>query len=80
MTAAQMKSAEEEGLEKRFKINSTISTTNMVCFDPDGKIKKYTSPEEIILEFYDVRVTHYVRRKVRLLPLPTSSSIPSTRR
>ena len=72
MTAAQMKSAEDEGLDKRFKINSTISTTNMVCFDPDGKIKKYTSPEEIILEFYDVRVTHYVKRKVRLVVFPLS--------
>lgn len=66
MTPVQMRAAEAEGLEKRFKINSTISTTNMVCFDPDGKIKKYSTPEEIILEFYDVRVMHYVRRKENL--------------
>jgi DNA topoisomerase-2 len=34
LTAENMAAAEREGLEKRFKIATTISTSNMVCFDP----------------------------------------------
>ena len=37
----------------------------MVCFDPEGKIKKYATAEEILLDFYDARMEHYHRRKVR---------------
>jgi DNA topoisomerase-2 len=66
MTAAQMASAEAEGLDKRFKIHTVMSTTNMVCFDADGKIKKYGSPEQIIEDFYGLRLEFYIKRKVRV--------------
>lgn len=55
----------KEGLEKALKLTSSVTTSNMVCFDAGGKIKKYTAPEEIISDFYDVRLDHYMRRKVR---------------
>lgn len=64
MSPEQMKLAEAEGLEKRFKIHSTLSTSNMVCFDPAGKIKKYSSAEEIVREFYPIRLEYYMKRKV----------------
>lgn len=52
-----------EGLEKVFKMTAKINISNMVMFDPQGKIKKYTSPEEVVDDFYDVRLDYYHRRK-----------------
>lgn len=45
------------------KIDTTISTGNMICFDPSGKLKKYASPLDIIHEFCAVRLDCYERRK-----------------
>lgn len=64
MSEKEMKAAEAEGLEKRFKMSTQISTSNMVCFDLNGKIRKYTSPEEIITDFYHKRIEFYGLRKV----------------
>ena len=36
-----------------------------LCFDFDGKIKKYNTPEEIIEDFYPKRLAFYQKRKVR---------------
>jgi DNA topoisomerase II len=38
--------AKEEGLVKKFKLTTTIGTTNMHLFDSDGKIRKYDTPEQ----------------------------------
>lgn len=38
--------AKEEGLLKKFKLNSTFSTSNMHLFDERGLIKKYDTPEQ----------------------------------
>ncbi|KAJ1971923.1 DNA topoisomerase 2, partial [Dimargaris verticillata] len=59
----EMRKAEAEGLEKRFRLTSTLSTSNMICFDKNGRIKKYESPQEIIRDFYDVRLSYYQKRK-----------------
>jgi DNA topoisomerase-2 len=64
MSEKEMKAAEAEGLEKRFKMSTQISTSNMVCFDLNGKIRKYSSPEEIINDFYHKRIEFYGLRKV----------------
>jgi DNA topoisomerase II len=53
----------EKDMEKFLKLTSTLSLTNMVLFDPKGKLKKYESPEEILLEYFDVRLECYERRK-----------------
>ncbi|KAF8604983.1 DNA topoisomerase II [Ceratobasidium sp. AG-I] len=55
--------AETEGLEKTFKLVGQINTSNMICFDQNGKIKKYKSPEEILEEFYTLRLSYYQKRK-----------------
>ena len=65
MTEANLRAAEQEGLEKRFKMTSNMSTSNMVCFDLNGKIRKYSSPEEILIDFYHKRLEFYGLRKVR---------------
>jgi DNA topoisomerase-2 len=64
MADKDMKAAEEEGLEKRFKMATTFSTSNMVCFDLNGKIRKYASAEEILVDFYQKRLEYYGLRKV----------------
>lgn len=64
MDAKQLEKAEQQGLLEFFKLTSKLSTTNMICFDFEGKIKKYDSPEEIIEDFYPMRLAYYQKRKV----------------
>jgi len=63
MSTKDLQKAEEQGLLEFFKLTSKLTTTNMICFDFDGKIKKYDSPEEIIEDFYPVRLSYYQKRK-----------------
>ncbi|CAL5375936.1 unnamed protein product [Camellia sinensis] len=44
--------AKQEGLLKKFKLTTTISTSNMHLFDPKGVIKKYETLEQILEEFF----------------------------
>lgn len=67
LTTAGKEAIEKDGLEKVFKIAGKVNTSNMVCFDPTGKIKKYASPEDIVSDFYDVRLDYYHRRKKHLV-------------
>lgn len=62
----QMAKAEAEGLDKRFKLSTTLTTSNMVCFDAQGRLRKYNNVEEILTEFYDMRLEFYQKRKVRV--------------
>ncbi|KAK7243530.1 hypothetical protein RIF29_38329 [Crotalaria pallida] len=57
----------QEGLLKKFKLTSTISTSNMHLFDAEGKIKKYDNPEQILEEFFPLRLEFYERRKKHIL-------------
>jgi DNA topoisomerase II len=63
MASKDVEKAEGQGLIEFFKLTSKINTSNMICFDADGKIKKYNSPEEIIEEFYPKRLAYYQKRK-----------------
>ncbi|KAA1475411.1 type II DNA topoisomerase [Dentipellis sp. KUC8613] len=63
MAAKDLEKAEEQGLAEFFKLTTKLSTSNMICFDYDGKIKKYSSPEEIIEDFYPRRLAYYQKRK-----------------
>lgn len=63
MSEKDVARAEAEGLEKFFKLTSPINTTNMICFDSTGKIRKYDSPEEILEDFYPLRLQYYQKRK-----------------
>jgi DNA topoisomerase-2 len=64
MGAKELEKAEQQGLLDFFKLIGKISTSNMICFDFEGKIRKYDSPEEILEAFYPVRLAHYQKRKV----------------
>lgn len=56
-----------EGIEKRFKLTSTISCNNFVLFDKDYHIKRYNNEVEILEEFFDIRYDFYVKRREFLL-------------
>ncbi|KGO74230.1 DNA topoisomerase II, eukaryotic-type [Penicillium italicum] len=58
-----MKAALTEGLEEKFKLSKSIATTNLVAFDPEGRITKYATVDDILKEFYVVRLKYYERRK-----------------
>ncbi|ADM11320.1 DNA topoisomerase II [Encephalitozoon intestinalis ATCC 50506] len=49
------------------KLSTTITINNMVCFDENLGIKKYSTPQEILKEFYDVRLRYYSIRKENML-------------
>ena len=55
-----------DDLIKIFKLSVTIPTSNMVLFDSKNKIKKYNTIEEIMNQFYDVRLDYYKQRKIYL--------------
>ncbi|KAK3287336.1 hypothetical protein CYMTET_5151 [Cymbomonas tetramitiformis] len=67
LSAENMQLALKEGLNKKFKLSTTMGTTNMMLFNKDGKITKYPQPEDIMREFFDVRIDFYERRKKFLL-------------
>jgi DNA topoisomerase-2 len=55
------------GIEKMLKLTTTVSTTNMHMFNADCKLHKYASVEEIIDDFYTIRLATYQKRKEYLI-------------
>jgi DNA topoisomerase-2 len=51
------------GLEKMLKLTTTVSTTNMHMFNSKCRLKKYETVDEIIDDFYEVRLDTYCKRK-----------------
>jgi DNA topoisomerase-2 len=49
------------------KLSSHIATTNMILFDSNGKIKKYNTVDEILVDFCKVRLKYYGLRKARMI-------------
>ncbi|KAH0787675.1 DNA topoisomerase 2 [Histomonas meleagridis] len=63
----QMEHIKTIGIEKFFKLSKSLKESNMTLFDPEGRIKQYHSPEEILNDFYDVRLSLYEERKTAIL-------------
>ena len=63
MSEKSMQEAEEVGIAKKFQLSRNLTTTNMHLFSPDGQITKYGSPEEILRDFYKLRLVKYQERK-----------------
>lgn len=55
------------GVEKLLKLSTTISTTNMHMFNSLFKLHKYGTVEEIIDDFYTIRLNVYKKRKDYLI-------------
>ena len=54
ITSSKLPTTFEE-LIKKFKLSSSLATTNFVLFSHEGKIKKYADEIEIIQEFFKIR-------------------------
>ncbi|KAM3193856.1 hypothetical protein ACQJBY_070474 [Aegilops geniculata] len=67
LSKQNMSIAKKQGLEKTFKLTTTIGTTNMCLSDLDGKIRKYDTPEDILKEFFKLRLQFYGKREVVML-------------
>ena len=53
----------EGGVEKKFKLATTMSANNMVLFDAESRIKRYADECQILEDFYPVRLALYGKRK-----------------
>ena len=49
--------------EKMLQLNTAWHTTNMVCFSPEMKIKRYGTVGDMMEDYYQVRLTGYETRK-----------------
>lgn len=67
LEAARDASSGINGVEKLLKLSTTVSTTNMHMFNNECKLHKYGSVEEIIDDFYGVRISMYGKRKAFLI-------------
>jgi DNA topoisomerase-2 len=63
LSEEQMVAAEDVGLEKKFKLETSVSLTNMVLFDSAGRLKKYDTVDDILTDFFELRLDHYQKRK-----------------
>jgi DNA topoisomerase-2 len=52
---------------KDFKLQKTFHVTNMHLFHPVKGIHKYESPEEILMDFVEIRTKTYKKRKTHLI-------------
>jgi DNA topoisomerase-2 len=55
------------GAMKELKLTSTISTGNMVLFNADNQLKKYATANDIVRDYFELRLDGYVRRKQAIL-------------
>eukprot|EP00934_Nitzschia_sp_Nitz4_P007169 Nitzschia sp. Nitz4//scaffold1_size375055//264446//269078//NITZ4_000304-RA/size375055-augustus-gene-0.688-mRNA-1//1//CDS//3329541129//7159//frame0 len=55
------------GLYAKFKLTSSLTNSNMNLFDTEHRIMKYSKTEDILKEFFDLRLEFYGRRKALLV-------------
>jgi DNA topoisomerase-2 len=56
-----------KNLIKDFKLQKSFHVSNMHLFHPTKGIKKYTSPEDILVDFIEIRMDTYKKRKQHLI-------------
>ena len=61
--AVQLNRMMKSGLNKVFKLDGNMPLTNMNAFDPNSRIRKYESPEDVVADFFPVRLGLYHDRK-----------------
>ncbi|KAF4084599.1 hypothetical protein AMELA_G00108020 [Ameiurus melas] len=67
MTEERLREAEAAGLHKVFKLQSPLTCNSMVLFDHVGSLKKYETVQDIMKDFFELRLKYYVLRKDWLL-------------
>lgn len=53
--------------EQLFKLSTKINTTNMYLYSTDNTIKKYDNVCDILIDYYEIRLQYYQKRKDYLL-------------
>merc|ERR1712029_581531 len=67
MAADKLRSADMgQGLHNLFKLQTTMATSSMVLFDHLGVLRRYDTVNQILGEFYTLRLEYYVKRKAFL--------------
>ncbi|KAL3117199.1 hypothetical protein niasHT_007602 [Heterodera trifolii] len=59
----ELREAEQKGIYDVFSLKASVNTSNMVLFDAAGCLRKFDSPEQICLEFFECRRELYKKRK-----------------
>ncbi|XP_064171097.1 DNA topoisomerase 2-alpha [Anguilla rostrata] len=67
MTEERLREAEAAGLHKVFKLQNPLTCNSMVLFDHAGGLKKYEMVQDILKDFFELRMKYYVLRKDWLL-------------
>ncbi|KAE8596726.1 hypothetical protein XENTR_v10016221 [Xenopus tropicalis] len=67
MTEEKLAQAEAAGLHKVFKLQTSLTCNSMVLFDHMGCLKKYETVQDILKEFFDLRLNYYTLRKEWLI-------------
>uniref|UniRef100_A0A673HT73 DNA topoisomerase 2 n=1 Tax=Sinocyclocheilus rhinocerous TaxID=307959 RepID=A0A673HT73_9TELE len=67
MTEERLREAEAAGPHKVFKLQNLLTCHSMVLFDHVGSLKKYESVQDILKDFFELRMKYYVLRKDWLL-------------
>ncbi|XP_017548359.1 DNA topoisomerase 2-alpha isoform X2 [Pygocentrus nattereri] len=67
MTEERLREAEAAGLHKVFKLQNPLTCNSMVLFDHVGSLKKYETVQDILKDFFELRLKYYVLRKDWLL-------------
>jgi DNA topoisomerase-2 len=62
-----IQSLSDEDILKRFKLTKILNTSSMYLYNDKGEIQHYKTPEEIMEDFYNIRLEYYQRRKDYLL-------------
>ncbi|XP_068188795.1 DNA topoisomerase 2-beta isoform X2 [Antennarius striatus] len=63
MSEEKLAQAEAVGLHKVFKLQSSLTCNSMVLFDHMGCLKRYDSVQDILREFFELRLHYYKLRK-----------------
>jgi len=59
--------SDPEAIEKMMKLTTTVKTSNIHMFDENCKLKKYEDVNELIRDYYPVRLAAYGKRKTHLV-------------
>lgn len=55
--------SEEGGFHRVFKLSSSMSVSTMHAFDHNNCLRRYEKVNEILKEFFDLRLEYYIKRK-----------------
>ncbi|XP_045117952.1 DNA topoisomerase 2-alpha-like isoform X2 [Portunus trituberculatus] len=67
MTEDKFQKALADGMHKVFKLQGSLTTSTMVLFDHNGVLRKYETVDQILREFFDLRLQYYEKRKAYLV-------------